>query len=309
MESLHDLSARQYGLLSRGQLLARGTSIWGVARGLERKAITLAAPAVYRLASAPQTWEQRVMAAVLWSGAGMASHRTAAALHGLDGCKELGVEISTVKQRHFKVPVFKAHRTGVPERLVVVQRGIRVTNVARTLSDLGTQLPAGPFGRAVETAVRQGLTSLAALQRYLAEESAQPNPGLQVLRAWIQAGNLDGGLSASGFQRRVRDLLKPIGSFAEEVHIFDPDGSEIARVDFGHQEKPVIVEADSAKHHAGRDDWYHDLQRRNRVTARGYQILHVTPGDLETAAKRQAFQALVRATLARQAAYPAIASS
>src|SRR4051794_8049367 len=97
--SVHDcfsLAARQHGLLSYAQLRQFGIADATIAGWVEQGRLERIAPAVYRLAGAPNTWYQRVMRAVLDSG-GWASHRTAGALHNLDGQK--GSVIEVVVQR------------------------------------------------------------------------------------------------------------------------------------------------------------------------------------------------------------------
>ena len=42
----------------------------------------------------------------------------------------------------------------------------------------------------------------------------------------------------------------------------------------------MIVEADSIRHHAGGVDFAEDLDRRNRLTAEHWLVLHVTWEDL-----------------------------
>src|SRR5437879_5562241 len=91
---LHDLAAGQHGAAHRNQLLRLlippSTIDDCVLRGRRRTA----APEVLVGAGSPPTWRQRVMVATLTTG-GWASHRTAAALHGLDGFSPGLIEVVT----------------------------------------------------------------------------------------------------------------------------------------------------------------------------------------------------------------------
>lgn len=54
----------------------------------------------------------------------------------------------------------------------------------------------------------------------------------------------------------------------------------VARVDLAYPDARVAVEVDGYRWHAGRQRWAHDLARRNRITALGWRMLHVTHEDL-----------------------------
>lgn len=299
MGAWDDIATRQHGLISAAQLRRLCLSRDAILRRVEWGLLDVVVPGVYRIPGSPDTWRQRVMAAVLWSGDGVASHRTAGALWGLTGCPESAIEICTDKQAKLAKKGFRTHRRQVPERLITKVDGVPVTNVARTLTDLATALPADTFGRAVEDACRKGLTSPAALRAHLVKESRRGRPGVGILRAWLDAGDALEGVSVTAFQQDVRRLLKEVGGFREEVVIRDAEGQELARVDFCHDALPVILEADGRKDHSGRDDWYHDLRRRRRVTSQGYLALHVMPQDIAFAQGRASFLAAVRATMDR----------
>jgi hypothetical protein len=79
------LMARQHSLITRQQAVAAGLSTSAIDRLVASGAWTRVGRSVYHLAGAPFTWHTRVLAACLESGSGVASHRTAAVLHGLDG--------------------------------------------------------------------------------------------------------------------------------------------------------------------------------------------------------------------------------
>lgn len=299
MDRWGDIAARQHGLISVAQLVNLGTRPSLIRRRVDDGVLEELLPGVLRVLGSPGTWHQKVMAAVLWSGDGVASQGCAGAVWGLAGCPQAGVEIATDKQSHRKANGFTIHRLHVPQRLTTRHEGIPVTNVVRTLVDLGVPMEAQAYGRAIEDALRRGLTSPGALRRYLERERRRGRPGVGILRAWLDAGGALEGPSASGFQRQVRQLLKEAGSFREEVEIRDANGVFLARADFGHETLPLLVEADGRKDHSGRDDWYQDLRRRRRVTSQGYFVLHVMPQDLATPEGRAAVLAEVRASLAR----------
>lgn len=293
-----ELAARQHGLVSRRQLLQEcGFSDDRIWRAARRGSLQYVRRGVYRLAGAPETWRQRLMAVVLWAGEGVVSHRAAGALWRLDGFPEGRLEITATKRLRVKNPTFKVHPGHVPEALTTKRDNIPVTTVPRTLVDLASDLAPDRWGRTVEDAVRKGLTTQKVLRDFLEREDSASHPGMETLRARLADGEALKGPSATAFQRQVRDLVKAVGSFGEEVPIRDGEGEEVARVDFLLDGAPVIVEADGRKDHSGRDDWWHDLKRRNRVTSLGYFVLHVTPLDLKTPEGEQQFLMRLRQTV------------
>ena len=298
MKDFRTIAQRQHGVVSRAQLIVDcGHDRKQVWRACEGALLEEVLPGIYRVDGSPKTWHQQVMAAVLWAPGAVASHATAAALWDLDGFRQEGIEITTLKRRRTKEQPFTAHLGAVPAALTTTRSAIPVTTIARTLADLGLVLPGDRFGRTVEDALRRGYTTLAALQAFLRREDGRWHHGNGPLRAWLAGGEVEKGPSASRYQREVRDLLAPLGSFREEAPILDEDGRPVATVDSLFDAAPVIVEEDGRKHHSGRDDWLHDLHRRNKVTSLGYFVLHVTPQDLKTPESRTAFVARVVGTL------------
>lgn len=129
-------------------------------------------PAVYRVAGAPVTWEQRVLAAVLAAGPGAAaSHRTAAVLWGLLSAGV--IEIVVPRGRTPDLRGVIVHQTRDPI-VTATRRGIPVTTPMRTLVDLGAVVPGAVVEVAVDRADVADLCSIAAVEWELARV---PRPG------------------------------------------------------------------------------------------------------------------------------------
>jgi len=144
------LAQRQHGLATRGQLSAIGMSDSRIEYRLRSEAIYRVYESVYRLASHPVTWRQRLLAAC-WAGGdqrqAVVSHRAAAALLTLPGGSELA-EITS--PRHLR-----ARHQGVitHESLILEDRDVHyvdeipVTRPARTLCDLASLVVARELER------------------------------------------------------------------------------------------------------------------------------------------------------------------
>lgn len=279
METVFALAKSQHGLVSRTQCLDLGVSGDAIWRLLKRGTLERVLPEVYRIAGVPPSWHQDLLAAALWSGDGVVSHRAAAALWELRGYGPGRLEITTTK-RNRAVPGLEVHRRCPDRRFIIRREGMPVTNAALTLIDLAAvENVADRLERALDDALRRRLTTARHLLWALDVTKGPGHRGPGTIQRLLGLRGY-GGPSASDFQKEVRRLLRDVGDFQEEYEIFDAGGTFVARVDFFNPEHRVVVEADGHRDHSGRLDRVHDLHRRNGLTALGLQVFHVTPDDL-----------------------------
>lgn len=163
-----EIAGRQHGVVARSQVLALGFTDRMIGRRLGSGAWEGMHAGVYRLAAAPDTWKTRCMAACCALGAAaVASHRSAGALWGLDGCRE-HVEVTAPGVGERRLAGVVVHRT---RSLPVADRaevdGIPVTRPARTLIDLAAVLAAEELEAALDSAFRERLVTPAYLVRRL----------------------------------------------------------------------------------------------------------------------------------------------
>ena len=135
METVFALAKSQHGLVSRTQCIDLGVSGDAIWRLLKRGTLERVLPEVYRIAGLPPSWHQDLLAACLWSGDGVVSHRAAAGLWELRGYGPGPLEITTTK-RNRAVPGLEVHRRCPDRRFVIRREGMPVTNAALTLIDL-----------------------------------------------------------------------------------------------------------------------------------------------------------------------------
>jgi very-short-patch-repair endonuclease len=148
----------------------------------------------------------------------------------------------------------------------------------------GAGLDLRRLDRALDDALRKHLTTLRHLSWAIQRLLAMGHRGPPRMGRLLDERDPEGP-SASTFQKKVRRLLRAHGDVEEEHVIRDLRGRFIARVDFAEVGRRVVVEAEGAGTHSGRDDWWHDLRRRNKVTALGWQVLHVVPEDVDQPAE------------------------
>jgi hypothetical protein len=158
----------QFGVISRQQAHAAGLSDKGILHRVATGRWQRVLPHVYRIVGAPESWHQKLMAAVLWAGEGSAiSHRSAAAMWGLDGARRERIEVSAIHKltRPGSWPI--PHRPArLPLDEVTTISGIAVTTVARTLLDLGAVVLLPAVERALDGALRDGLVHVKELRTF-----------------------------------------------------------------------------------------------------------------------------------------------
>jgi hypothetical protein len=283
VERWKEVASRQWGVVARPQLRAVGLSEDQIWRLILSGHLVEILPAVYRAAGTAENWHQALMAACLWGGdAGVASHRSAGVLWGLDGFREGPIEITTPRNKRF-AGRFLAHRSNVPPAYTTQRAGIPVTNAFRTVWDLAGVLDDDRSEQLFDEALRKGLVSMDAMWRMLEREGRQGRKGGRAVRRLLEERDPAYQPPASELQRKVRNLLVAGGitGFVEEYVIVDGQGTFIARGDIGLLEVGVIIEAEGRANHSSKLDWYHDLSRRNKVTAQGYAVVHATWNDIK----------------------------
>ncbi len=150
---------------------------------------------VYRVAGAPASWRQDLMAACLAAGEGaMASHRSAARLWGLIG--EEVLEVSILRPGCHRLPGVVVHRsTDLHTTRALRCEGIPVTPPARTLVDLGAVVHERVVQWALEAALGRQLVSADDLRSTLEAVGRKGRRGAGVLRRLVES-TLDGELGS-----------------------------------------------------------------------------------------------------------------
>jgi len=178
------LAGRQHGLVTTQQLIALGYSKSSLRRRLEAGVLFRVYRSVYAVAGTKDTFDFRVMAAVLAAGEGaLASPRCAAALFGLRRIRCDQPELTVSGRAAPRIGGLEAHRRDV---LVAVDRTkigvIPVTAPPWTLLDLAAgDLEPVRVGGALDDVLMRKLASLGAIERLLARAVPLRLPGAGLL--------------------------------------------------------------------------------------------------------------------------------
>lgn len=221
------------------------------------------------------------MAACLWAGpTAVASHRSAARLHGL-GIDQAPTEILMPGRK--KAPrgiLLHATDTLDPCDVGRVQ-GIPVTSTSRTLIDLGAVVSQPVVERALETALRLGLSSIWHLIGRLDALAASGRNGIGVIREVLRERDPRLVPTASELESMLWQIIdrSPLPRPERQFSIWDRDGF-IGRCDFVYPADVLVIEAQSAQWHLERRRWLSDMERRNRLTVAGWRVIEISWVDI-----------------------------
>ena len=261
------IAARQFGLVTRAQLLSAGLGPGVVDYGVRTGRLHVVHSGVYSVGYENGEWMTRAAAALLACGPdAVLSHASAAAVFDIRPHPRGPVEIAGTSKR--RIPGLVYHRTALTPDTTTCHRGLRVTTVPRTLLDLAGILDEIALTRAVnEARVRHG-TRAADIERALGD-SARGRAGAAMLRRIIRGG-----------QAPTRSLFEDkFLAFVARNHLPRPEiNSRIAghEVDMVWREKRLVVELDGWRYHDGRDRFERDRVRDADLLAAGYRVLRMT---------------------------------
>jgi very-short-patch-repair endonuclease/predicted transcriptional regulator of viral defense system len=298
--SLATVARRQMALLTLGQALESGYSLRQVQQRCEAGSWERIHAGVYRVAGAPDSWEQRVLAACLGAGEGaVASHRSAARLWGIGDAGRPQVELSVRADRYHRLRGVTVHRSSDLEAGDATERlRIPVTTPARTLVDLGAVQGVRSVERALDAALSRRLVTLASLHAALYSVARRGRRGAGILRALLEARSPAAGLAESVLEARMLRICgeQRLPEPACQYHVRTGERL-VARVDFAYPRERLALEVDGYESHASLDAFRHDRRRQNELVGLGWTVLRFTWDDVvhDPARVARAVRAVLRA--------------
>jgi len=254
--------ARQHWLVRLSDVRAAGGSAACASNRVRAGTWSQADVSVYQLTGAPASWEGRVLAPLLAiGGPALASHLTAAALHSVPGFGRGTPEISV----HTSTDLDRCER--------VVVDGVPVTDVARTLLDIGRLVGDRRLLRAIEWARREGKVDWPTLISTLARHARRGRPGIRRLRRVIVANVERDEITDSDFELLVLALIAEAGLPTPVLHHRVLDGERfVAEVDLAYPALQIAIELDG-RVHLDADVHERDVARQNDLVLAGWTVL------------------------------------
>lgn len=292
---MDEIARRQHGVVSRTQLLDRGTaSSWIDSRVRSRRLRPLHR-GVY-LVGPLRTAYTRPMAALLAGGPGAAiGYRSAGALLGF-AAKEpetAPVHVLVLGSDRGRMTGLHPHRVdSLPSDEITELHGIRLTTPARTLVDLAGASTSQELVRAVARAERLKLIDRKELARIAARH--QSRRGIGKLRRLLK-GEKDIQFTRSRAEEDFLRLLRRARLPRPEVNVVI-QGFE---VDFLWRCRWLVVEVDGFAYHSSKRAFETDRRRDADLTAAGFRVVRLTWRQLHN--EPEAVAARVALALGRSA--------
>jgi very-short-patch-repair endonuclease len=276
------LAARQYGVVSRLQLLAIGLTPKMIRVRIEAGRLHVLHRGVYAVGHTRVCQEGRWLAAVLACGEGaVLSHRSAAALWEIR--PYTGAIEVTAAHAHRRGRSIVVSRSALEPRDRTVHRGIPCTTPERTLIDFATVARPHQVDRAVREAEFRGIVDFSNLKRMLDTRKR----GTKSLQAAITHAADSIARTRSDLEDRFRTLVLDENLPTPEYNATIELDEMTIEADVVWREERVIVELDGWSAHRTRSQFVVDRARDRAAQAEGWIVLRHTWHDLdERAAQR-----------------------
>ncbi len=276
---LSAISASKLGLFTREDGREAGVGKEALRRLVERGVAERVAPSVFRFVAAAKSWQQDVLAAVLDGGPEcLASHRTAARLHGFDGFRTAGVEVvlpMKIRHRRANVVVHHTRLLRVSDRAVVGV--IPVTSRVRTLIDLGAMVSAETVEEAFDGAERDRLVRRGDVERQYRVLRARGRNGIGAMTQILEARVAEKRVPRSVLERRMMRLLRraklemPTTGYPVRI-----SPTLVYELDFAYVDARLALEVDGHGSHSTRRDRAADNVRAGNLGDAGWRIRRFT---------------------------------
>ncbi|MEO9221696.1 MAG: DUF559 domain-containing protein [Mycobacteriaceae bacterium] len=301
MDNWWEVLAEYDGLILRDRVLSAGVDPDQLVTALRTGRLFRVQRGVYGARAARPGPLPRARAAVLSSGVldAVASHHTAARVHGLAVPDRPAVEHVTVRREQRRVRRrdlhFHSRALGIGD--VQQSAGTALTSPARTVYDLAAYLPRLDGVWCIDDALRQRTTTISALN--LVREGRLGGRGDALARARIDEAD---GMAESMLETAGRLALADAGVVLPVAQFAVRDSADrlIARLDGAYLELELAIEFDGQSFHSAPAPVFRDRSRQNALELAGWRVLRFTWWDVVHDTKR--FVATVRTALLRASA-------
>jgi predicted transcriptional regulator of viral defense system len=211
------------------------------------------------------------LAAALANPASVVSHGSAAAIHALSMWRHSEMPCVTVPP-HFVGDIERAHlhRAQLPSSHLTEFAGVPVTDVARTIIDVGREDGALSGVVAADSALHRGMVQLTTLWDHVRD--CRGWPGIRAARRAIEFAD---GRSESALESASRFKLDGLVPTPElQMSIYDLNGNFAGRADFLWPEFGVVGEADGLEKYD--DDFERTSLRKEKLRQEAFERLGLT---------------------------------
>lgn len=279
--TLYRLSAAQHAIVTRAQLTRAGISRGEIDHWLAAERLIRMYAGVFRLAGAPITSTQRILAACL-STNGPGSHRAAASIWGAEFGPTPPLEVLVERGRCPSPPGVLVHRSAsLTGRDITRRHGVPVTNPLRTLVDLGAVVGPEQVETFLESLTSRRIITIAGAQAYRELFRGSGNRGVGVLGHVLDHRALGEEPADGMLEPRMADLCRRRGLEMPAFQVWVLVQGKWRRMDFAYEAEMINIEVDGYEEHGGKyEGWVDDKHRDNELTALGWLVVRFTWHDV-----------------------------
>lgn len=265
------VASSQRFLISRGEVIELGGGDGLINERLRSGRWLRIHDGVYQVDRRPLTWKSTLVAAVLACGPGtLVSNRAALVLWGLDGISRAPVEV-TMPFGNLGFPDgVVVHRTRRPQVPADVG-GIPVTTVERTLLSCSARFGRLIVGKALDSAIRKGLTTVDNCYDVLVEQGGRGVKGTKTFR-WVIAERIHDTATDSGAEFELLYHMQMAFLPRPELHYVIVVDGQRRILDLYWPDRAKAVEVDGVDAHSSADLLDDDLVRQNGLMNLGIDL-------------------------------------
>jgi len=279
-----DIFRHQYGCISRSQAGDAGLTERQIDLRVARREWVRCHPGVYRHAAAPESFDQRCMAAVLAAGEGAAlSHRTAAVRIGTHAFRGDVIEVAVPGGRRPRLEGVLVHRVRDLDPVWVDRSsGIATTTAARTLADLAAVVATGIVERVMEEWIADRKVTVADAGACFDELRGTGRPWAATAAKLLAGRVLGDGVGDSSWEDLIPRALAAYGApLPVHHHLIRVDGSVVAEPDHAYVDERLALELHGYDPHTRSRRAFEDtLAKSNRYADLGWELRVYTPAQV-----------------------------
>jgi hypothetical protein len=275
---LHHIAQRQGGVVRRSQAIAAGISDRQIAIRVNSERWIRIGNGTYRIFEMPGS-KDLVRAAVAALPNAVASHNSAAAIHGLSFVNTRVATVMVHSRTTHTFPGVKVFRSFDLARSHIEEiDGLLVTSTARTVTDLAAQLHRLQLEALVDDALAAGKATVEDLTVVLHDVARKGKPGVTAMRDLLDR-RYGESRRTSVLEKRGNRLLRGagLGHFLTEYPLPWSPGR---RFDVAYKHQSLAVEWDSIRWHLQVAAFEADRFRDTEAAIHGWRVLRFTWVDV-----------------------------